>query len=166
LWLWIRVPVTLLGAAAVGIVAVAAWLFVSQHSMVYHPRPYAASYRHALPANGVQIDYVLPFGNQTAYYIPGSEPVPERIWVAFCGNGSLALDWTTMLRRYPSNGDAFLLIDYPGYGRNGGYASIASTRATANAALSALEKRLDVGEDRVRLLRLILPHTIQSRASF
>lgn len=142
---------------------VGAWLFFSQHSMIYHPRPYAASYRHALPANGAQIDYILPFGKQTAYYIPGREPAPERIWIAFCGNGSLALDWTAMLYRYPSNGDAFLLIDYPGYGRNSGFATIASTRATANAALSAMEKRLDVGEDRVRLC--VIGHSLGAAAA-
>ena len=119
--------------------------------MIYHPRPYTAGDALALPANGAEIEYILPFGKQTAYYIPGGDQIPKRIWAAFCGNGSLALDWTTMLRRYPSNGDGFLLIDYPGYGRNTGYATIDSTRATANAALAALAKRLNVGEDRIEL---------------
>jgi pimeloyl-ACP methyl ester carboxylesterase len=131
--------------------------------MIYHPRPYGGSYVHALPTNGAQIDYVLPFGKQTAYYIPGRNQVPRRIWVAFSGNGSLALDWTTMLRRYPSNGDGFLLIDYPGYGRNSGYATVDTTRATANAALSALMNRLNVGEDQLELC--VIGHSLGAAAA-
>jgi hypothetical protein len=64
----------------------------------------------------------------TAFYIPArnNEQLPSRLWVAFCGNGSLALDWTTILAGYPNHNDAFLLLDYPGYGKCQGYASIAS----------------------------------------
>jgi hypothetical protein len=49
--------------------------------------------------------------------------LPARLWVAFCGNGSLALDWTTILAGYPNANDAFLLVDYPGYGKCTGYAT-------------------------------------------
>ncbi len=150
-WLWLRVSAAVLAVVAVAFVAVVAWLFVSQHSMIYHPRPYGGSYAHALPANGLEIDYVVPFGKQTAFYIPGRSQIPTRLWAAFCGNGSLALDWTPMLSRYPLNGDGFLLIDYPGYGRNAGYASIESTRITANAALDTLAKRLNITEDQLQL---------------
>ena len=38
-------------------------------------------------------------------------------------------DWTTILAGYPNPNDAFLLLDYPGYGKCQGYASIASMRA-------------------------------------
>src|SRR5207245_2695069 len=106
-------------------------LYFRQHSMVYHPRLYDDSYAYALPAGGVEINYTVTGGKYVAYYIPGSQKLPKRLWLAFCGNGSLALDWTTILRDYPWNGDAFLLIDYPGYGKNGGYATLATTRAPA-----------------------------------
>src|ERR1041385_5719596 len=113
-------------------------LYFRQHSMVYHPRPYDDSYAYTFPANGVEINYTVATAKYVGYYIPGAKPVPKRLWLAFCGNGSLALDWTTILRDYPWNGDAFLLIDYPGYGKNAGYATIASTRASVDAALKAL----------------------------
>jgi hypothetical protein len=50
-------------------------------------------------------------GRQTAFYIPphNGSSVPDRIWVAFCGNGSLALDWLPLTARDQSSGDAFLL---------------------------------------------------------
>ena len=138
---------------AVGVIFLAALsiLYFRQHSMVYHPRPYDESYAYALPADGVEINYTLSGAKYSAFYLFRGKSPPNRIWLAFCGNGSLALDWTTILRDYPWNGDAFLLIDYPGYGKNGGYATIASTRASADAALSALAKRLDQEEDQLKL---------------
>ncbi|HEV3243382.1 MAG TPA: alpha/beta fold hydrolase [Chthoniobacterales bacterium] len=126
-------------------------LYSRQHSMVYHPRPYDESYAYAFPADGVEINYTVAAAKYCAYYIPGSAPLPKRLRLAFCGNGSLALDWTTILREYPYNGDAFLLIDYPGYGKNGGYATIASTRASVDAALRALTERLHTDEDHLTL---------------
>src|SRR3712207_8818864 len=48
--------------------------------------------------------------------------IPERIWVAFPGNGSLALDWLAFVARDPNPANAYLLVDYPGYGRSEGYA--------------------------------------------
>ena len=126
-------------------------LYFRQHSLVYHPRPYDESYVYALPADGQELTYTIGAAKCSAYFIPGSKPLPKRVWLAFCGNGSLALDWTSILRDYPWNGDAFLLIDYPGYGKNGGYATIASTRASADAALKALGEKLQIGEDHLRL---------------
>ena len=119
--------------------------------MVYHPRSYDDSYAYALPSDGVEINYSVANAKYAAFYVPGIHPIPKRLWVAFCGNGSLALDWMTILREYPPNGDAFLLIDYPGYGRNGGYATIAATRASFNAALKVLTERLQTDEDRLTL---------------
>jgi pimeloyl-ACP methyl ester carboxylesterase len=127
-------------------------LYFRQHSFVYHPRSYDESYVYALPARGVEINYtVATTGKYCAFYIPGSAPQPKRLWLAFCGNGSLALDWTSILKEYPYNGDAFLLVDYPGYGKNAGYATIASTRASADAALKALTERLHTDEHHLKL---------------
>ena len=126
-------------------------LYFRQHSLVYHPRPYDESYAYALPANGLEINYTVATAKYVAYYVPGIHPTPKRLWIAFCGNGSLALDWTTALRQYPPNGDAFLLIDYPGYGKNGGYATLASTRGSADAALKALTERLATDEEHLPL---------------
>ena len=142
------------------ILTLVALIYFRQHSMIYHPRPYDASYTHALPSTGIEINYTLPAGRQTAYYIPGREQLPKHLWVAFCGNGSLALDWTTILRSYPDNGDAFLLVDYPGYGKNAGYATIDSTRACVDAALRALTERLHVTEE--KLILCTIGHSLGS----
>jgi uncharacterized protein len=153
-----------LSAAAVGLIlALASLTYFRQHSMIYHPRPYDATYAHALPPNGVEIAYALTAGRQTAYYIPAREQWPKRIWVAFCGNGSLALDWTTILAGYPNNGNAFLLVDYPGYGKNAGYATVDSTRAGGDAALRAVIERWHVPEEQLALCTI--GHSLGSAAA-
>lgn len=133
------------------VAAALAILYFRQHSLVYHPRSYDDNYVYSLPADGEQVSYRVGPAKYTAYYFVSGYPPPKRIWLAFCGNGSLALDWTSILREYPWNGDAFLLIDYPGYGRNGGYTTIASTRASADAALKALTEKLHTDERQLKL---------------
>ena len=139
-------------------------IYFKQHSMVYHPRPYGAGYAQALPKNGEEILYMLPFGKQTAFYIPArnNERLPSRLWVAFCGNASLALDWMTILAGYPNPNDAFLLLDYPGYGKCQGYASIASTRASTDAALNTLAKRLALSADEMESRLCVIGHSLGS----
>jgi uncharacterized protein len=141
-----------------------ALIYFKQHSMIYHPRPYGAGYAQALPANSEEISYTLPFGSQTAFYIPArnGERVPGRLWVAFCGNGSLALDWTTILSGYSNPNDAFLLVDYPGYGKCQGYATIASMRTSSDAALKTLAKRLGLSEEEMEPRLCTIGHSLGS----
>jgi uncharacterized protein len=141
-----------------------ALIYFKQHSMVYHPRPYGAGYAQTLPANGEEISYTLPFGKQTAFYIPprDSGQSPVRLWVAFCGNGSLALDWTTILAGYPNAHDAFLLVDYPGYGKCQGYATIASMRVSSDAALKTLTKRLALSDEEMESRLCTIGHSLGS----
>jgi pimeloyl-ACP methyl ester carboxylesterase len=115
-----------------------------------------------LPVRPTEIEYTVPFGRQTAYYLPPKEPVPKRLWVAFCGNGSLALDWTPIVSGDPDKSAGFLLIDYPGYGRNAGYATMDSTRVTADAALDALLNRLGINENDIELC--VLGHSLGAAA--
>jgi len=139
-------------------------IYFKQHSMIYHPRPYDASYAQALPANGQEISYTLPFGQQLAFYVPARNNgrLPRRLWIAFCGNGSLALDWTTVLAGYPNGDDAFLLVDYPGYGKCQGYASIASMRASSDAAVKTLATRLGFSAEELEPRLCAIGHSMGS----
>jgi pimeloyl-ACP methyl ester carboxylesterase len=155
---WIRrILVAVLGAAAV----VIALVYFGQHRMLYHPRPYEARYANFLPPDGVELSFPIAGGNQVAFYLPrgSGRKIPKRLWVAFCGNGSLALDWTGLVGADPQAGDAFLLVDYPGYGKSEGYATIASTRAAADGALAALAKYLDTTTDKLEPLLNALGHS-------
>jgi hypothetical protein len=75
------------------------YLYFAQHSMIYHPRPYSSDYARLAGFDGLEITYRIPAGQQTAFYIPCRNDLPRRIWLAFCGNGSLALDWAGLFQR-------------------------------------------------------------------
>ena len=116
------------------------------HILLYHPQPYRANYRKLLSNGVIELAFKASPGRQTAFYVPphhGSN-LPDHIWVAFCGNGSLALDWLPLTARDRNRGDAFLLVDYPGYGNSKGWPNIANTRSAADEALMALAARLGV----------------------
>lgn len=55
---------------------------------------------------------------------------------------SLALEWLHFVQTDANESDAFLLVDYPGYGWSEGYASLVTNRAAVDGALDALEKHL------------------------
>jgi len=150
-----------IGLCLLGLVAL---IYFKQHSMIYHPRSYDPSYVQALPENSEEISYILPFGKQTAFYVPARNngELPARLWIAFCGNGSLALDWTTILGGYPNSNDAFLLVDYPGYGKCEGNASIASMRASSDAALNALARRLGLSGEQLESRLCTIGHSLGS----
>ncbi len=118
-----------------------------EHAFLYHPRPYLASYRQLLNKGVIELEFKTRAGGQTAFYVPPRDrsELPDRIWVTFCGNGSLALDWLPLTARDQIPGDAFLLVDYPGYGKSKGSPSIANTELAADGALVALAARLGIG---------------------
>lgn len=140
-WIWPLISV------CIAFSAIVFFFYFRQHSMPY-PRPYDPSYAHALPQDGVELHFTTIAGKQVALYLPqgADSRLPKRIWVAFCGNGSLALDWLWLITQVRQPGEGFLLIDYPGYGKSEGYATIASTRAAADKALEALANYLHVSQ--------------------
>jgi pimeloyl-ACP methyl ester carboxylesterase len=115
-----------------------------EHASLYHPHAYRANYRQLLSTGAIELQFKTSAGRQTAFYIPphNGSGLPDRIWVAFCGNGSLALDWLPLTARNKAPGNAFLLVDYPGYGKSEGWPNIANTQAAAKGALVALAARL------------------------
>jgi uncharacterized protein len=86
--------------------------------VLYHPHLYGADHlKQFQKRGGKRIDYKTQQGNQTAWLIPQSQgAAPERLWVFCAGNGSLALDLEPIARAAGFNADAFLFVDYPGYG--------------------------------------------------
>ncbi|MDQ6654413.1 MAG: hypothetical protein M3Y80_01180, partial [Verrucomicrobiota bacterium] len=138
--------VKLLLVLAVVVLVPGALLFFWQHALIYHPRAYPSGFERMLPARARQLAYTTAAGRQLAFYLPARSgaALPERLWVGFTGNASVALDWLYFTERDPDESDAFLLIDYPGYGGSAGVANIASTRASAEEALLTLARELQI----------------------
>ncbi|MGI8905804.1 MAG: alpha/beta hydrolase [Candidatus Sumerlaeaceae bacterium] len=128
---------------AIALLVLGLFLFFFQAKLIYHPRPYHPDYKRLIPERGVEIDYTTACGKQTAFYVPPRNTddvtsAPARLWLFFGGNGSLALFWSDIVKEAPDPAAAFLLIDYPGYGKCEGAASPGSIEESSEAALAAL----------------------------
>src|SRR5438045_9362527 len=73
------------------VLAVPSFLFFRQHAMTYHPRPYDSRYGVKLPANGVEVNYIVSAGKCSAFYIPSRDVLPKRFWIASFGVGLLTV---------------------------------------------------------------------------
>lgn len=119
--------------------------FAFQRKMIYHPRQYNNSYNREL-SKVIPITYETDQGMQTAFYYESQALQPPRqLWVLFCGNASLALDWFDLLLDHydDDNSASFFLVDYPGYGKCEGKTSPKNIRQSANKALETLFKRYE-----------------------
>ena len=95
---------------------------------LYHPHSYPDDIDRRLPPQVVTLDFQTSAGQQYAYYVPPRnrrlKGVPERLWICFGGNASLALDWMPLVEVVANaggnRGTGYLLIEYPGYGRCSG----------------------------------------------
>jgi pimeloyl-ACP methyl ester carboxylesterase len=68
--------------------------------------------------NGQRLSYQTSHGAQVAYLqrqVRQHGP-PERLWIVAGGNGTLALDLAEFCWDHGDPRDAFLLVDFPGYG--------------------------------------------------
>lgn len=88
-----------------------------QSKLIYFPRPYATNTTTAWAQRtaGKRIDFTTSQGNQRAF-LQGNLTTPRNLWLVCGGNGTLALDWSEWLEEHAPKDDAWLLIDFPGYG--------------------------------------------------
>ena len=97
------VPLLLLGAC--------------QSKLIYFPRAYPAGVteRWVAETGGKAIDFSTSQGAQRAW-LAGKRQDPQHLWIVCGGNGTLALEWSSWLHENAPAGDAWLLVDFPGYG--------------------------------------------------
>ncbi|MBN8460204.1 MAG: alpha/beta hydrolase [Verrucomicrobia bacterium] len=131
--------------AALGLLALTPLaIFTScQSKLIYFPRPYPEGVpaRWTAETKGKPIGYSTSQGRQRAWLL-GNRENPERLWVVCGGNGTLALEWSPWLRAHAPGKDAWLLVDFPGYGDCEGRPSPGHIRESFNAVLPAATKEL------------------------
>ena len=154
-------------ASALCVALVVVLLLAGQHAMIYHPRPYPAWVTGPPPAfpEVTRLVYSTGEGPQQSYYLPArsaASRLPRHLWVLFCGNSGLALEWMPFVLNYPGADDAFLIMDYPGFGACAGSASSRTVRESFDAALSVLAKRLACSEAELAPRLRVLGHSIGS----
>jgi uncharacterized protein len=92
-------------------------LVACQSKLIYFPHPYSqgATAGWQQETAGKPLDYTTSQGRQRAF-LQGDLKSPRNLWIVCAGNGSLALDWSEWLQTHAPKEDAWLLVDYPGYG--------------------------------------------------
>lgn len=158
----------LLRLLAIVILTPVIFLLGCQSSLIYHPNPYRAEYGMMLrDTKGVRVAFTTSQGRQTAFYIPprtASAGLPRTIWLCFCGNGSLALDWLHFTGAWDEN-FAYLLVDYPGYGDCEGKPTPARIRESGKAAFEALARHLQASAADLKPRLAVLGHSLGSAAA-
>jgi pimeloyl-ACP methyl ester carboxylesterase len=165
---------SVLGMLAMVLVAVG-YLYAIQGSMIYFPRSYAAAELAAAEARFELLRYETSAGRQTAYFAApdggraaagaGSNAAPGRVWLLFGGNGARALDWAGFIGDPSLSDDAFLLVDYPGYGANEGDPTPARIEESIRAAVLAAAIHLGLTEAELAPRLAVLGHSLGAAAA-
>ena len=88
-----------------------------QSQFIYFPRPYAAGTTAdwQKQTGGRPVDFTTSQGKQRAF-LQGNLKSPRNLWIVCGGNGTVALDWSEWIEKNAPQEDAWLLVDFPGYG--------------------------------------------------
>lgn len=132
-----------------------------QHRMIYYPRPYAAgavAAWQAKPGHEV-LEFRTSAGPQRMFLQQGSTK-PAHLWIVCGGNGSLALEWSSWLAQNGPAGDAYLLLEIPGYGECVGKANPAKVSETIQAAVPMAMEKLGWSPQHDRAKLRIFGHSL------
>lgn len=88
-----------------------------QSRILYYPRSYSAGVTEEWREKtaGKPIDFTTSQGEQRAF-LQGNLKSPRNLWIVCGGNGTVALDWSDWIAAHAPAEDAWLLVDFPGYG--------------------------------------------------
>lgn len=121
----VLVPLALIAIAPLFLIA------ACQSKFIYMPRPYHAEVvgNWQQDTRGRPIDFTTSQGSQRAF-LQGNLESPRNLWIVCGGNATLALEWSSWLAANGPAEDAWLLVDFPGYGDCDGTPDPKSIRET------------------------------------
>jgi uncharacterized protein len=149
-----------LGASAV-LLAGGLWFF--QEKLIYPaPRYFEAELRELRPGIVALRDPKDREAIVGFYRPPLAGGEPQHLWLAFGGNGDLALRWEALLAPAATNGTGFLMVEYPGYGAHPGSPSPDSLLAGSERALRLLAEHLKLQPSELEARASVLGYSIGS----
>ncbi|HET6248311.1 MAG TPA: alpha/beta fold hydrolase [Tepidisphaeraceae bacterium] len=138
-----------------------------ENRILYAPRAYEAGVvddfiRHG----GKRIDYKTSQGAQSAWLIvPAKNARAEKLWVVCGGNATLALELEPFCRALPFHADAFLMVDYPGYGECAGSPSPATLRENLKQSILAAGKLTGIDPEKQPQRLCVFGHSLGCAAA-
>jgi len=160
----VLVTAAAVGLAAFGLRVVAVKL---QNALLYHPRPITGDPYYEkvvsqtskqLQRRGYKIEELTYSLRNEKQKVKPEQAKAAPLWVVFGGNAMVSADWLPFCESILSLKDSnvadpsFLLLDYPGYGDNGGEPSPSSALEASQEALDILLRKLkDVPPSSVNL---------------
>lgn len=138
-----------------------------EKKVLYHPRKYApAAIEKFTAAGGKRLDYATAQGPQTAWIMPQKEgAAPERLWIICGGNGTLVLELASFCRSQAFHKDAWLLVDYPGYGECAGEPSPQGFRENLKTSVTAAAGQLKLDAKKVPEYACVFGHSLGCAAA-
>lgn len=119
------------------------FLYVSQDRIIFYPTRYADD---SVDPPWRRLEFETRDGAQVAFYRGPESGAPEKLWLIFVGNASLALQWRPVANVAAERQQEFgyLLVDYPGYGACEGKPGRDSINRSVEAAAGALAGELEL----------------------
>ena len=137
-------------------------LTACQSRLIYHPSAYGNGEPAAFAARGGQrLDFTTSEGKQSAWLIPPRDGKRvDHLWIVCGGNFAHALDMEQFCRSLPFEGDAFLLVDYPGYGECQGSPHPSRIRESMRAVIPLAAQSLDLEAAEIQRRTCVFGHSL------
>jgi uncharacterized protein len=133
-----------------------------QSRLLYFPRPYQEKEPTAFQKRGgLRLDFSTGEGRQAAWLIPPRNGQPlDRLWIVCGGNAARALDMEDFCRSLPFPADAWLLVDYPGYGDCEGSTHPDCIRESLRTAVPLAAEKLELSAADVSARTCVFGHSL------
>lgn len=141
-------------------------LYFGQGNFIYFPRSYFSGKPEF---DQVETIRFLSDGKPQHAYIPKREgaEVPRKVWWVFGGNGSVALDWFGSVDSVPAEKEvAFVLFDYPGYGKNEGTPNPERIQSSIDASLPEVANSLGLLQEELLERSNVIGHSLGAAVAF
>lgn len=151
---------------ALGVAACVGALWYFQSRLIYPAPHYAERGLEGLPPALVILrDPIDPQSVMGFYRPPSGGGVPKRLWLAFGGNGDLALSYDPLLSTSVTEEQGFLMVEYPGYGARTGAPSPETLLTETERTVSELAQRLGTTPAQLEERTAVLGYSLGSAAA-
>jgi uncharacterized protein len=163
---WRRRLTKLLAALLLAALGVAGGLWLFQGKLIYLARHYGEHGLEGLPPGLVALRDPHDQTSVVGFYrAPSAGGVPERLWLAFAGNGDLALRYDPVLAPSATATQGFLMVEYPGYGSRRGEPTPESLLRGTEVTLAALAQHLGTTTSELEARSRVLGYSLGSAAA-